>query len=99
MMSKMKKWAACLLAVLMVIQMVPVVAEETVISSGTQGPILSYRDKLEISGETSIIIEGSTLQLTATEGYDNLSWSSSDTAIATVDGNGEVTAIGSGRRV
>ena len=64
--TTMKKIAAWLLALLLVLQMLPAMAEDQTVS-GTQGPITSYRDKLKINAVTSTITVGMSIQLTTTE--------------------------------
>ena len=90
------KIIAWMLALLLAFQIVPALAAEQVISPA-QGPITSYREKLEIKSGTSILTVGMTTQLTATEGYSRLSWSSDNESVATVNGTGLVTAVSAGR--
>lgn len=94
--TTMKNLTAFLLVLLLVLQIVPVFGDEVVMSSNISGPITNYRDKLTISSELSIIPEGLSVKLTATDGY-NLKWFSSDEAIATVDGDGNVTGVSAGQ--
>ena len=90
--TTMKKIAAWLLALLLVLQMLPAMADDQTIS-GTQGPITSYRDKLQINAVTSTITVGMSIQLSTTDKYDNLTWKSDNEGIATVDKNGVVTGV------
>lgn len=94
--TKMKKIAAWLLALLLVLQMLPAMADDQTIS-GTQGPITSYRDKLQINAVTSTITVGMSIQLSTTDKYDNLTWKSDNEGIATVDINGVVTGVAPGQ--
>ena len=95
--TTMKKLAACLLALLLVLQIVSAYAD--VVISKEQGPINPdlYRDKLEVRAGTSILTAGMETQLTATEGYNKLAWSSDNESVATVDGTGKVTAVSAGQ--
>ena len=92
----MKRLTAYLLALLLVLQIVPVSGDEVVISSNITGPITNYRDKLKISSTLSLVPVGSSVKLTATGDYD-LEWTSSDETIATVDENGNVTGVSAGQ--
>ncbi len=92
--TTMKKTAAFLLAVLLVVQLLPATADQTV--SGTQGPITSYREKLDIKAVTETLTVGMEIQLETTDKYEKLVWTSDDETIATVDKNGKVTAVGAG---
>ena len=90
----MKKLAAWMLALLLVLQVVSVSAQEQV--EGTLEPKASlFREKLKVTSEDYIIQTGESIQLSATEGY-KLQWKSSDEEIATVDENGLVTTIANG---
>ena len=93
--TMMKKIAACLLALLLVIQVVPVVAGQEESAPYTLTYTI-FRDQLEVSAPTSILKVGMTAQLTWTSGYNNLTWSSEKESVATVDENGLVTAVGEG---
>ena len=96
--TTMKKTAAYLLALLMVFQMIPAMAESgTQVISGTQGPIVDYREKLNINAVTSTLTVGMTVQLSTTEKYNNISWASENEEIATVDENGLVEGISAGQ--
>lgn len=94
--TTMKKIAAYLLAMLLVLQMIPAMAEDQTVS-GTQGPITSYRDKLEINAVTSTITVGMSIQLTTTDNYDKLTWKSDNESIAVVDEDGIVTGKAPGQ--
>ena len=94
--TTMKKIAAYLLAMLLVLQMIPAMAEDQTVS-GTQGPITSYRDKLEINAVTSTITVGMSIQLTTTDNYDKLTWKSDNEGIAEVDEDGIVTGKAPGQ--
>lgn len=95
--TTMKKIAAYLLALLLVLQIVPVVAAQEDYTSGTLAPKqnVEYRDLLKVETKASILPVGSTVQLTYTEGY-NLTWFSTNEDVATVDDNGLVTAVAPG---
>lgn len=95
--TTMKKLAAYLLALLLVLQIVPVVAAQEDYTSGTLAPKqnVEYRDLLKVETKASILPVGSTVQLTYTEGY-NLTWFSTNEDVATVDDNGLVTAVAPG---
>ncbi len=95
--TTMKKIAAWLLALLLVLQMVPAMAEEQKVVSGTQGPITSYRDKLDIIAVTSTITVGDTIQLATTDKYENISWESDNETIAEVTDRGLLTANAPGQ--
>ena len=93
--TMMKKIAACLLALLLVIQVVPVVAGQE--ESAPYTPTYTtFRDQLEVTASTSILKVGMEVQLTWTAGYNDLTWSSDKESVATVDENGLVTAVGEG---
>jgi hypothetical protein len=87
--TTMKKLAAYLLALLLVIQMVPAFADpyySHVITNQSE-----YRDMLEITSSTDRIPVGHTITLETPEGYDKLTWESDYPDIASVE-NGVVTA-------
>lgn len=60
---------------------------------------------IEVTGDSPTVELGSTLQLSATvtpsdaDNADELAWSSSDKAVATVDANGKVTPVAPGKAV
>ena len=93
--TTMKKIAASLLVMLLVFQMLPAMADETV--SNMQPPINegAYREKLAIGAVTSTLTVGMDLQLTTTEGYNNLTWKSENEDVATVE-DGQVHAVAAG---
>jgi len=94
--TTMKKLAAYLLALLLVLQIVPVVADEVV--SNIQGSINPdiYRDKMEVKSSASIVLVEESATMTVNEGYENIVWESSDPTIATVDADGKVTGVAPG---
>ena len=93
--TNMKKLAAWMLALLLALQMIPVMAEEIQYTSGILKNDSEYRDKLEIDGPKALSV-GEECELTVkTEGYRNLLWSSSNTDIATVE-NGVITGVSAG---
>lgn len=94
--TTMKKIAASLLVMLLVFQMLPAMADETTTVSNLQPPITSYREKLEIQAITETLKVNMELQLSATDKYNNLQWTSDDETIATVDQNGLVTTLAPG---
>ena len=72
-------------------------------STSIEITVLKTADRLELD-KTSLSLEaGQTENLTVTmnpaDAADKLNWSSSNTAVATVDGNGKVTAVGVGTAV
>lgn len=93
--TNMKKLAAWMLALLLVLQILPATAEETQYASGIIPSISEYRDKLEIEGPKSIRVGEEATLTVKTEGYDNLEWSSSNPEIATVE-DGVVTGVSAG---
>ena len=92
--TNIKKLAAWMLAMLLVFQIMPVMAEaevSNVLQSNSQ-----FREKLEISTSNgSYLLINQTEQLSATEGY-SVEWASSNEEVVTVDSNGFVTAVGAG---
>lgn len=94
--TTMKKTAAFLLVILLVFQALPAFAEDSTVSR-PQPPITSYREKLNIEAVTETLPISMTLQLKVTEGYNDLTWSSDDEEIATVDENGLVTPKAPGK--
>ena len=97
--TTMKRLAAYLLAMLLVLQIVPVMAEEGTYSAIFTPGYVQYRDILEITAdiETSILTVDMENQLSATKGYDGIKWSSDHPEIATVDENGLVKAVAPGQ--
>ena len=87
--TTMKKFAAVLMAMLLALQVMPVMAD-TVISP-VQKPIDNFREKLEVTSPATVILVGTTVDLTATEGY-SLTWESKPEEIAEVDASGRVFA-------
>lgn len=98
--TTIKRLAAYLLALLLVLQIMPgYAAEES--GSFSQGYI-KFRERLQITAEDGVTVPsvmkvGTELQLKATDGYEKISWATSDSNVATVDKNGLVTAVGAGR--
>jgi hypothetical protein len=97
--TTMKRLAAYLLAMLLVLQIMPVMAEEGTYSAIFTPGYVQYRDILEITAdiETSILTVDMENQLSATKGYDGIKWSSDHPEIATVDENGLVKAVAPGQ--
>ena len=94
--TNMKKLAAWMLALLLVLQMVPAMAEDNQITSEGYTPEYSmYRDQLKVENDSSIIIAGKPVTMTFTEGYDHLTWESNKPEVATVE-DGVVTGIAPG---
>ena len=95
--TTMKKTAAYLLAILLVFQMIPALAEgsDDSIKSNVQGPIDDYREKLNITAVTETVPVGMDITLETTKGYDKLQWTSEDETVATVEG-GKVHPISAG---
>ena len=96
--TMMKKTAAYLLALLLVIQMVPAFADTIYSESYTQDNI-NYRDAIEITPamDADILKVGMTNQLSVQDGYTKISWVSDHPEIATVDSTGLVEAVGPGK--
>ncbi len=95
--TMMKKTAAYLLALLLVIQMVPAFAD-TVYGEYTQSNV-TYRDAIEITSKNNfdILKVGMTDELTVQSSYKDVSWSSDHPEVATVDASGLVEAVGAGK--
>ena len=95
--TTMKKTAAYLLALMLVIQMVPAFAETTYGTFFQKNVI--YRDAIEIIPglDIDIMKVGMENQLTVSSDYKDIVWESDDPEIATVDENGLVTAVGAGK--
>ena len=97
--TTMKKFAACLLAMLLAVQIIPAMAEEVIYSSNQVDTSAYYRDKLEITNKGgSYLLINQTTQLEVNEGY-TVKWESSNTDVATVDQDGLVTAVGAGEAI
>ena len=97
--TTMKKLAAYLLALLLVLQIMPVMAEGTQYVSNEVDTDAELLAKLEIINESGpYLMKGSTLQLSLPDGYDGkVIWSSADDTIASVDANGKVTGVSVGK--
>ena len=93
--TNMKKLAAWMLALLLVLQILPAMAEETYYTSGVLKNTSVYRDKLEIQGPKTIKVGESATITVVTEGYNELTWSSGNEEVATVE-NGEVFGVSAG---
>jgi hypothetical protein len=94
----MKKLAAWMLALLLVIQILPVSADNTYISDPAGGdPNTEFLAKLKIISEAgkSMFVEDD-LQLSLPEGYDSATWTSENEEIAMVDENGLVHGVAPG---
>ena len=94
----MKKLAAWMLALLLVIQILPVSADNTYISDPAGGdPNTEFLAKLKIISEAgkSMFVEDD-LQLSLPEGYDSATWTSENEEIAMVDENGLVRGVAPG---
>ena len=93
--STMKKIAASLLALLMIIQLVPAFAA-TYSSGMIAGTAAGYKELLEIvASKGTYVLLGQTLVLDVNEDYVP-TWSSSNEGVATISGWGEVNAISAG---
>jgi hypothetical protein len=95
--TMMKKTAAYLLALLLVIQMVPAFAD-IVYGEYTQSNV-TYRDALEIEPalDIDILKVGMKNQLSVQSSYTKTVWESDHPEVATVDENGLVEAVGAGK--
>ena len=93
--TTMKKTAAYLLAMLLIFQMLPALADGT--ESNIVHPITQYRDKLDITAVTKTLTVGMQITLTVNENYERVVWSSQNENIATVDQNGVVTGVSEGK--
>lgn len=93
--STMKKIAASLLALLMMIQLVPALAA-TYSSGMIVGSAEGYKEALEIvASKGTYVLVGQTLALDVNEDYEP-EWETSNAGAATINGNGVVTAIAEG---
>ena len=93
--TNMKKLAAWMLALLLVFQMIPAMGDGTQYTSEVLTSNSTYRDKLEIQGPKTISVGESAIITVVTEGYNELTWSSGNEEVATVE-NGEVLGISAG---
>jgi len=86
MMSKMKKWIACLVAALLVFQAVPAFMEDgEYVSNVMVGSLAGFRDLMEIISEGgSYMLTGETITLTTNEDYTP-DWTVENTEVATVE--------------
>lgn len=94
--TNMKKLAAWMLALLLVLPIIPAIGDDTVEATLHPNTNTIFRDKLKVTCESPIIAVGASVQLNATENY-TLEWSSSDENVATVDAGGLVTAVAAGK--
>ncbi len=93
----LKKTAAILAVLLMLVQMIPVTAE-TYSSGIVVGGMQGYRELLEIvASKGTFVLVGQTLALDVNEGYDSVKWTSENTELATIDENGLLTALKAGK--
>ena len=93
--STMKKIAASLLALLMMIQLLPALAA-TYSSGMIVGSAEGYKEALAIvASKGTYVLVGQTLVLDVNEDYEP-SWETSNAGAATIDGNGVVTAVAEG---
>ena len=93
--SMMKKIAASLTAILMMIQIVPAFGE-TYSSGMIVGSPEGYKEALDIvASKGTYVLVGQTLVLDANEDYEP-EWKSGNTAVATIDEDGVVTAVAAG---
>lgn len=66
--------------------------------------IKQYAEKISVSGNLASVVVGDTMTLAASVSPSNttnkaVTWSSSNTSVATVDSNGKVTAVAAGKTV
>ena len=93
--STMKKIAASLLALLMMIQLVPALAA-TYSSGMIVGSAEGYKEALaSVASKGTYVLLGQTLVLDVNEDYEP-SWETSNAGAATIDANGVVTAVAEG---
>ena len=96
--NSLRRITAWIMAFFMIFQTVPVQADgNVIISNDIYHSDVTLIPPLEIeSPEGTILQVGGELQLSHTENYE-VTWSSSDPAIATVDENGKVTGVSTGK--
>ncbi len=96
--TTMKKTAAYLLALLLVLQMVPAFADTVYSGTYTQKNV-TFRDALEIISalDVDILKVGMQNQLSVSDSYKDIQWESDHPEIATVSETGLVEAVGSGK--
>lgn len=93
--STMKKIAASLMALLMMIQLVPALAA-TYSSGMIVGSAEGYKEALAIvASKGTYVLLGQTLVLDVNEDYEP-NWETSNAGAATIDANGVVTAVAEG---
>lgn len=93
--STMKKIAASLMALLMMIQLVPALAA-TYSSGMIVGSAEGYKEALAIvASKGTYVLLGQTLVLDVNEDYEP-SWETSNAGAATIDANGVVTSVAEG---
>lgn len=93
--STMKKIAASLMALLMMIQLVPALAA-TYSSGMIVGSAEGYKEALAIvASKGTYVLLGQTLVLDVNEDYEP-NWETSNEGAATIDANGVVTAVAEG---
>lgn len=95
--TTMKKTAAILTALLMLVQIIPALAD-TYSSGVYAGGAMGYREELEIvASKGTYVLAGQELQLDVNAGYDHIEWTSSNEEIATIDkSSGMLTAVKAG---
>ena len=95
MMSKTRKWVACLIAALLVFQAVPAMMEEDAyISNVTVGSLAGFRDTMEIISEGgAYMLTGDVMTLTTNEDYAPV-WESSNADVVVIEeGNAASHAV------
>ncbi len=102
MMSKSRKWIACLAAVLLVFQAAPAFMEDgEYISNISVGTLAGFRDVMEITSDGgAFMLEGESMTIMANEDYAPV-WTSSNPEVVAIDGSGAshsvtVRAVGFG---
>ncbi len=99
---RMKKYAAILLAILMMTQVLPALAgnqaQYTFLSETVEGSDEGFRPALTISGQKdgTYLLTGQSFSLTLPDEYTDVTWKSSDDTVATVTEKGIVEAKGQG---